>query len=89
MRLALKGYTVPEGIRGLEGSVSVPGIGVGHLTTIEQPMAGAVHAPFDLHLFYSDVAGKRWTTTANFEIGMASRYENLSISATDIDDFAL
>jgi hypothetical protein len=83
MALTLKGFAVPEGIRDLEGTMNAPGIGVGHLTTLELPLAGAVLAPFDLRLTYRDVAGKLWVTRAQFEIGMAQRYDNVSIKAGD------
>jgi hypothetical protein len=85
MGLTLDGHNVPDGLKGHEGTMDAPGIGVGHLTTLELPMAGAVIAPFDLRLSYRDVAGKPWVTRARFEIGMASRYENLSIVATEDD----
>jgi hypothetical protein len=65
--------------------MKAPGIGIGHLTSLELPLAGAVSTPFDLGLSYRDVAGKAWITKASFQMGMAQRYDTLSIEADTND----
>jgi hypothetical protein len=85
MGLTLHGYTVPEGLRGQEHTMNASGIGIGHLTSLELPLAGAVSTPFDLRLSYRDVADKAWITTASFQMGMAQRYDDLSIEADTND----
>ena len=37
MGLTLHGYTVPEGLGGQEHTMKAPGIGIGHLTSLELP----------------------------------------------------
>lgn len=73
--------SIPEEYRGEHTMVS-PGIGIGHLASLELPFVSAPRGPFDLRLSYRDVAGKEWVTTARFEIGMADRYEDVVIVAS-------
>lgn len=80
MGLTLLGPDLPEAHEG-EHTMRIPGIGVGHLTPLELPLAGATPREFDLRLTYLDVAGKHWVTTASWRVGMANRYEKLSIDA--------
>jgi hypothetical protein len=82
MGLAFRSERVAVAHRG-EHTMMATGIGVGHLTSLELPLAGAVLSPFDIRLTYLDVVGKSWVTTARFEMGMAYRYEGLSITSTD------
>jgi len=78
MGLTYRADTIAEAHRG-EHKMMAPGVGIGHLASLELPLVAAPRGPFDLRLSYRDVAGKRWVTTARFEVGMANRYEDVSI----------
>jgi hypothetical protein len=78
MGLTYRPDMVAEGHRG-EHTMMTPGRGIGHLASLELPLVAAPGGPFDLRLSYRDVAGKRWVTTARFEVGMANRYEDVLI----------
>jgi hypothetical protein len=81
LTVALAAEHVPEAQQCARTTKTATGIGVGRITTLELPLVGATVVPFQLRLTYSDVAGKPWETTARYAIGMASRYEDLSIVA--------
>jgi hypothetical protein len=95
MGITLTAQQLPDAYAG-EHTIKAPGIGIGHLTTLEQPLAGAssfagttagfLSSPFDLRLTYLDVAGKRWLTTARFHVGMANSYQGLDIKPLPAQD---